>query len=133
MIIFNFKYMEKSKILIVEDDQFLVKIYQTKLESEGFDIELALDGEEGIKKAAKFMPELILLDLILPKMNGFEVLKKLKSEEKTKNIPVIILSNLGQESDVKQGKELGAADYLVKSDHSINEIIDKIKKELEKK
>ncbi|MFA6295970.1 MAG: response regulator [Patescibacteria group bacterium] len=125
--------MEKSKILIVEDDQFLVKIYQTKLESEGFDIELALDGEEGIKKAAKFMPELILLDLILPKMNGFEVLKKLKSEEKTKNIPVIILSNLGQESDVKQGKELGAADYLVKSDHSINEIIDKIKKELEKK
>lgn len=125
--------MEKSKILIVEDDQFLVKIYQTKLESEGFDIELALDGEEGIEKAAKFMPELILLDLILPKMNGFEVLKKLKTDEKTKNIPVIVLSNLGQESDVKQGMELGAVDYLIKSDHSINEIIDKIKSKLEKK
>jgi len=125
--------MEKSKILIVEDDQFLVKIYQTKLESEGFDIELALDGEEGIEKAKEFMPELILLDLILPKMNGFEVLKKLKTDEKTKNIPVIVLSNLGQESDVKQGMELGAVNYLIKSDHSINEIIDKIKKELEKK
>ncbi|MDD3888148.1 MAG: response regulator [Patescibacteria group bacterium] len=125
--------MSKSKILIVEDDQFLVKIYQTKLESEGFDIELALDGEEGIEKAGKFMPELILLDLILPKMNGFEVLKKLKTDEKTKNIPVIVLSNLGQESDVKQGMELGAVNYLIKSDHSINEIIDKIKKELEKK
>lgn len=124
--------MAKRKILIVEDDQFLVKIYQTKLEKEGFEINIALDGEEGLQKTTGFKPDLILLDLILPKMNGFEVLKKLKENPATKNIPVIVLSNLGQESDVKQGMELGAVDYLIKSDHSISEIIEKIKKELAK-
>ena len=123
--------MTKNKILIIEDDRFLIKIYQTKLKKAGFEIELALNGEEGLEKVKTFKPNLILLDLILPKMNGFEVLEKIKTDEAIKNIPVIILSNLGQKSDVKQGMELGAVDHLVKSDHSIDEVVKKVRMKIQ--
>jgi len=124
--------MEKQKILIIEDDKFLTKIYQTKLTNEGFEVDLAIDGKKAMEKALSFKPELILLDIILPNMSGFEILKELKTKDDTKNIPVVILSNLGQDRDIKQGKELGAEDYWVKAKYTINEVVDKIKKELEK-
>jgi len=118
---------KKNKILIVEDDQFLVKVYTTKLAAEGFEIEMAISGDEALKKAKSFKPNLILLDIMLPAQNGFEVLASLKKTAGTKKIPVIILSNLGQDSDVEKGKKLGAADYLVKTNFSINEVVKKIK------
>jgi DNA-binding response OmpR family regulator len=120
--------MPKTKrILIVEDDQFLVKVYTTKLNKEGFEIQMAISGEEVMEKVKTFKPNLILLDIMLPGQNGFEVLEALKKERKTKKIPVIILSNLGQDSDVKKGMELGAVDYFIKTDLSINDVVSKIK------
>ena len=121
-----------NKILIVEDDQFLLKVYTTKLSSEGFEIEVATNGNDAIEKADTFKPNLIMLDIMLPQQNGFEVLEMLKDESKTKKIPVIILSNLGQESDVKKGMDLGAEDYLIKTNFSINEVVDKIQKATKK-
>ena len=90
----------------------------------------AVDGEEGLELAVSEKPDLIILDMILPKMNGFEVLQELKNNPKTKNIPVVILSNLGQESDVDRAMSLGAVDYLIKTDFSINEVVEKISKYL---
>ncbi len=121
---------EKAKILIVEDDGFLIKAYQIKFERAGFKVFIALDGDEGLKVSQKEMPDLIILDLMLPKMNGFEFLKKIKSDEKLKNIPVVALSNLGQRSDQEKAFSLGAAEYFIKTEHTLEEIIEKISKYL---
>lgn len=118
------------KILIVEDDKFLRELLARKLQEEKLDIVQAIDGEEGIKKAEEELPDLLLLDLILPGINGFEVLKKLKENPKTSNIPVIVLSNLGQKEDVERALSLGAKDYLIKANFTLDEIFDKIKKYL---
>ena len=120
----------KSKILVIEDDQFLLKVYKNKLEEEGFEVALAVDGIEGFSKAKENKPELILLDLILPKKTGFEVLEDLKNDEATKGIPVMILSNLGQESDIEKGINMGAVDYIVKANYSINEVVARVKEQL---
>ena len=116
-----------TKILIVEDDTFLAGMYVTKLGLEHFKTELAVDGKSALEKAKKFMPDLILLDVLLPKMNGFEVLKELKQAPETKLIPVILLTNLGQKSDVLKGLEAGAADYLIKAHFMPSEVVEKIK------
>lgn len=118
------------KILIVEDDKFLRELLSRKLQDEKMDIMQAIDGEEGLVKAQEELPELILLDLILPGINGFDVLKKLKENPKTANIPVIVLSNLGQKEDVERALTLGAKDYLIKANFTLEEIFDKIKKYL---
>lgn len=115
------------KILVAEDDRFLMKIYTDTLTRENFEVIQATNGEEVINKTKTNPPDLILLDLVMPIKDGFETLEELKLDSKTKNIPVIILTNLGQEADIKRGKDLGAIDYLVKSDLSIKEIIDKVK------
>lgn len=115
------------KILIIEDDQFLRDLMSQKLLKEGFKIVGAIDGEEGLKKAAEEKVDLILLDLILPGMDGFEILSKLKQKAETNKIPVIILSNLGQKDDVAKAKDLGAADYMIKAHFTPGEIIDKVK------
>lgn len=120
---------EKSKVLVVEDDQFLRKIYEVKLSDEGFNVKIAVDGEEGIKLALDFKPDVILLDLIMPKLNGFEVLEKLKGKEKIKT-PIYVLSNLGQDSDVEKAKKLGAEGYLVKAVTPINEVVRTIRSSL---
>jgi DNA-binding response OmpR family regulator len=120
----------KARILLVEDDFFLADIYQTKLAVEDYEVVVAQDGVEGLTLAKEAKPALILLDIMLPKMDGLEVLKKLKADDQTKNIPVILLSNLGQEFVVKGGMNLGAVDYLLKSDLTPREVIDKIKKYL---
>jgi DNA-binding response OmpR family regulator len=114
-------------ILIVEDDKFLRELIAQKLTKEGYDISEAVDGEEGIKKIKTEKPDLVLLDLILPGIDGFEVLSRMKADEKLAGIPVIILSNLGQREEIERGLKLGANDYMIKAHFTPREIIDKIK------
>jgi len=118
-------------ILIVEDDKFLRELIARKLLKEGYNISEAIDGEEGIKKIKTEKPDLILLDLILPGVDGFEVLSRMKADEKLAEIPVIILSNLGQREEIERGLKLGANDYMIKAHFTPREIIDKIKTVLE--
>jgi DNA-binding response OmpR family regulator len=117
-----------TKVLIVEDDKFLIDLLSKKLIEEKFNVVTALDGEEGVKKISEENPGIILLDLILPGMNGFEVLKKTKENPASKDIPIIVLSNLGQKEDIERALKLGAQDYLVKAHFTLEEIVGKIKK-----
>ena len=119
-----------KKILIVEDDKFLRELIIRKLSEEEFDVVEAVDGEDGIKKIKEEKPDLVLLDLILPGIDGFEVLSKMKENSSLSSIPVIILSNLGQREDVERGMKLGAVDYLVKAHFTPGEIIEKVKSAL---
>jgi DNA-binding response OmpR family regulator len=119
-----------KKILFVEDETALQKAFGTILKDKGYDVISALDGETGLKLAKEVKPNLILLDLILPKVHGFEVLKKLKEEKETQHIPVIILTNLEDMENVGKALELGAMSYLVKAQYSLEEILEKIKKAL---
>jgi len=118
---------KNKKVLVIEDDQFLAKVYLIKLKKEGYDVEMAYDGNEGIEAMKKKIPDIVLLDLILPGIDGFEVLKKMKADPKLAKIPVIILSNLGQEEDIERGKKLGADDYFVKANTALSSIVKKIK------
>jgi len=115
-----------KKILVIEDDKFLRKVIDRKLLGEGYETVEAIDGAEGIRVAEDSKPDLILLDLVLPEISGFGVLTQLKASLATKNIPVIILSNLGEREDVEKGFSLGAADYLIKSHFNPGEIVEKI-------
>lgn len=119
------------KILIVEDDKFLRELIVAKLSKEGYVVVETADGEEGIKKIKEENPDLILLDLILPGIDGFEVLSQIKNDPTVSSIPVIILSNLGQREDIERGLSLGAKDYLIKAHFTPGEIIEKIKDTLE--
>ncbi len=123
----------KPLILLVEDDTFLAGMYVTKLTMEHFRVELATDGASGLAKAEELVPDLILLDILLPKMNGFEVLRKIKAQPSLRQVPVILLTNLGQKNDVTQGLDLGAADYLIKAHFMPSEVVDKIKRQLKTK
>ena len=116
-----------QKILIIEDDKFLRELIAKKLIKEGYEIDEAIDGEEGVKKVKEFMPDLVLLDLILPGIDGFEVLKTVKEDDKLVSIPVVILSNLGQKDEVEKGLKLGAVDFLIKAHFTPEEIVEKIK------
>lgn len=120
------------KILLIEDDPFLLSMYSVKFESEDFKVLTAEDGEKGIKIALKEKPEIILLDILLPKMNGFEVLAKLKKSDETKNIPIILLTNLSQKDEISKGLSLGADDYLIKAHFMPSEVVEKIKKYINK-
>ena len=115
-------------ILVIEDDKFLRELIVQKLIREGYETSEAVDGEEGMKKIKEEKPDLILLDLILPGIDGFEVLTRMRKEDDLSSIPVIILSNLGQKEDVERGMKLGAVDYLIKAHFTPGEIIEKIKK-----
>lgn len=129
--IINIKYMEKVKIVIIEDDTFLSEMYATKFSLEGFDMHVANDGQAGLELVEKVVPDLILLDVLMPKMNGFEVLTQLKANDALANIPVILLTNLGQSEDVERGLEMGAVDYLIKAHFVPSEVITKVKAILE--
>ena len=120
----------KKTILIIEDDKFLRHLMSQKLLKEGFDISEASDGEQGLRKIKEEKPGLILLDLILPGIDGFAVLAEIKEDPILAEIPVIILSNLGQKEDIEKGLKLGAIDYLIKAHFTPGEIIEKIKKAL---
>lgn len=118
---------KKYKILIAEDDVFISRAYKDGLEQVGFEVITSFDGVETLKKIRSEKPDLVLLDLIMPVKNGFEVLEQVKEGNEFKHIPIVILTNLGQESDIEKGKELGAVDYLVKADLSMKQVIEKIK------
>jgi DNA-binding response OmpR family regulator len=124
----------KRKIMIIEDDYFVLDIYHTKLTQEGFDVLDAKDGKEGLEKlqAEEKLPDLILLDIIMPHLGGLDVLGAIKKEQRLKNIPVILLTNLSQKADIDKGLELGANDYLIKSHFTPSEVLEKINSVLNK-
>jgi len=115
------------KILIIEDDKFLRLLLERKLKNENFEVVSAEDGEEALDKIISEKPDLILLDIILPKKSGFSILEELNKDENLKKIPVFIISNLGQPEDIERGKNLGAKEYFVKAGLSLEELIKKIK------
>ena len=116
-----------AKIVIVEDDKFLRELITQKILKEGYQVVGAVNGEEGVAKTKEVKPDLVLLDLILPGIDGFEVLRQIKEDPETSKVPVIILSNLGQKDDVERGVRLGASDYMVKAHFTPGEIVAKIK------
>jgi two-component system alkaline phosphatase synthesis response regulator PhoP len=123
----------QNKILLVEDDPMVVRMYQRKLTKDGFRVTLAFNGEEGLAALMKERPDIILLDIMMPKMNGIEMLKRIKADPVLKNIPVVILTNLGDRpEDVQKCKELGAEDYWVKASVSLKEAVDRTNKILAK-
>lgn len=116
----------KKKILVIEDEHPLSAILEERLLDEGYTVVIAIHGEEGWQKTKTEEPDLVILDIILPRLDGFVYLRRLRDHKTLHLTPVIILSNLGQDEDVKQGKELGAVDYMVKSNHSLDTIIKRI-------
>jgi len=115
-------------ILLVEDDPFLVEIYNTKLKEAGFLVLVAEDGKEGLKKIKEKLPDLILLDIVLPSFDGWEILREIKKDSKLSELKIIILSNLSQRDEIEKGLELGAAKYLVKAHYTPTEVVEEIKK-----
>jgi len=118
----------KKKILLVEDDSLIVEIYTTRLKEAGFEIESEPDGESAIRKLKEKEFDLVLLDIVLPNLTGFELLEKIRNKEKLKNVKVLILSNLGQKTDVEKAERLGAIKYLIKAHYTPSEVVEEIKK-----
>ena len=122
--------MDKNTLIyLVEDDSFISGMYQTKLRNVGYTVEMAADGEEAWNRLQQDpLPDLVLLDVVLPKKDGFEILEDLRKNEKTKNLPIILLTNLGQKPDVERGIKLGADDYIIKAHYTPSEVMEKIEK-----
>jgi DNA-binding response OmpR family regulator len=119
---------EKIKVLLVEDDPLIIRMYETKFKVDGFIFSTAFNGEEGIEAMKNDRPDIVLLDIMMPKMNGLEMLKVVKEDDNLKNIPVVILTNLGDRpEDIKKFREIGADDYWVKANTSLKEITNRIK------
>jgi DNA-binding response OmpR family regulator len=118
----------KKKVMIIEDDYFVLDIYHTKLTQAGFEVVDAKDGQDGLDKlkAEENLPDLILLDIVMPRLNGLEVLGEVKKDERLKSIPIILLTNLSQKAEIDKGMELGAVDYLIKSHFTPSEVLEKI-------
>lgn len=115
-----------AKILVVEDDMLLSSIISRELASAGHELASVYKGEEALARAKEFTPDLVLLDLLMPQFDGFQVLDALKKDEELKSVPVIVLSNLGQKEDIEKAKAAGAADFLVKVNFAPKEIADKV-------
>ena len=120
------------KILVVEDESFLLDLYQIKLEQAGFEVMKAGNGNEGVSLARLEQPGLILLDILMPEIDGYEMLAKIKSDPKTKKIPVIIFSNLSQKEEIEKGLKLGASDYIIKTSITPSQLEQKVKEFLKK-
>ncbi len=120
------KYM--AKILLTDDDSLMVRMYQTKFSKDGFEVQTAGNGEDCLKKLNTYTPDVVLLDVMMPVKNGLDTLKEIKANSKTKNIPVVLLTNMGGgEEDVEKGLELGAVAYLVKASYTPAEVVKKVK------
>jgi two-component system phosphate regulon response regulator PhoB len=119
-----------EKILIIEDEDALAKVLGEKFRQEKFEVRIVDDGEKALPAVRQFMPNMVLLDLILPGKSGFEILKEMKGDPELERIPVIVLSNLGEDESIKEALSLGAKDYFVKTQHPINEVVDKVKEKL---
>lgn len=116
-----------TKILLVEDDQFLLKMYRKKFEVAGYAVEVAHDGVEGLEKMKSIKPDLVIMDVMMPKMNGLEATEKAKADPEIKDIPILIFTNLSGTEDASTAVERGAVDYLVKSDLTPTQVVDKVK------
>ncbi len=117
-----------KKILLAEDDPFIVDIYTTKLKQAGFEVDVVSEGEEVLKKAREKKPDLLLLDIVLPTMNGWEILRAIRQSEDLKDLPVVILSNLYQKDEVEKGLKFGALKYLIKAHYTPSEVVEEVKK-----
>ena len=121
-----------KKILLIEDEELLISVLQKKLSNEGYEVSVARDGEEGLKMMEQALPDLILLDIIMPKKGGFDVLEDMSKDENLSKIPVIIISNSGQPVELDRAKRLGAEDWLVKTEFDPQEVVDKVAKQIGK-
>jgi CheY-like chemotaxis protein len=117
-----------KRVLLVEDDRFLRKAAEAMLRKHGFQVTSAQDGEEGLRAARLSPPDIVLLDLIMPKMGGFQVLEALKADEQTRHLPVVIMSNLGQEADVQRAMDSGAIGYVVKANVALQDLVAKVER-----
>ena len=124
---------EKIKILLVEDESFLSEMYKTKLIQQGYDVFTAFNGVDGFKAAEEHLPDLILLDILMPQVDGYTMLKNVKANKQTKNISVIIFSNLSQKHEIEKGLTLGASDFIIKTSVTPTELASKVKEYLSKK
>jgi CheY-like chemotaxis protein len=120
------KFMKK--ILLVEDDPFLIDLYTTKLEQEGFSVEVSNDGEDCFKKIKENIPDLVLLDIVLPNVDGWEILQKIRNDEKFKDLKIVILSNLSQKEEIEKGLKFNVEKYLVKAHYTPTEVVEEVKK-----
>ncbi len=119
-----------KKILLIEDDPLILEIYASKLKKSGFNVDFATDGEIAYEKFLKDDYDVILLDIVLPRITGFELLEKMRKQEKSKNVKVVVLSNLGQEADIKRAQKMNVEKYLIKAHYTPSEVVEKIKKVL---
>ena len=116
-----------TRILLIEDDPFILRMYETKFHWEKLDVKVADNGLEGLKCLEEFDPDIVLLDLLMPELDGFEVLRKIRSDSKYDKLPVIVLSNINQDEDIRRATELGATDYFVKSELTPSQVVERIK------
>ncbi len=124
--------MDKCKILIIEDETALLYALKAELSQNNFEVLTAVDGEKGLEAIEQEKPNVVILDLLLPGIDGFEILRRTKKNPATKNIPIIVITNLGDKESFEKGKKLGADDYLVKTDYSLEEVIKKLNNLIEK-
>lgn len=118
---------KQYKILIIDDDPFLLDMYVLKFKEQRYVLETASNGKEGLEKAKTFLPDLVLLDVVMPGMDGFEILRELKKDESSRPLKVVLLTNLGQKEDVERGLQLGANDYIIKAHFTPGEVLAKVK------
>ena len=121
-----------KKILLVEDEEIMIDLLQRKLAQEGYEVSVARDGEEGLKLMPEIKPDLILLDIIMPKKGGFEVMEEMQKDKELKKIPIIVISNSGQPVELDRAQKLGAKDWLIKTEFDPQEVIDKVVKQIGK-
>jgi len=121
-----------KKILIVEDEDIIIELLQKKLIQEGYEVSTARDGEEGLKALRKIKPDIVLLDIVMPKKSGYEVMEEMSKDPELKKIPIIIISNSGQPVELDKAKELGARDWLIKTEFDPNEVAEKVRKQIGK-
>jgi len=119
-----------AKVIIIEDEEVLLNLLNKKLVQEGYEVEIAKDGEEGLNKLKQIKIDLILLDIIMPKMGGFEVMEEIKKDDNLSKIPIIVISNSGQPVELARAKELGAKDWLIKAEFDPQEVVEKVKKQI---
>ncbi|MDD2697101.1 MAG: response regulator [Candidatus Pacebacteria bacterium] len=120
----------KKKILLIEDEELMVTLLQRKLVQDGYEVSVAKNGEDGLRLMREMKPDLVLLDIIMPKKGGFEVMEEMQKDKDLKEIPVIVISNSGQPVEIDKAQKLGASDWLIKTEFDPQEVVDKVKKQI---